>query len=229
MHTVQTVLENNNLGDTKEQFYQLFGEGEAAFHSCFSDNPYLDKSFQALDGPGKVYPMDSDQNCASGVPCHGYRNGLEGKGGGLEETYGLSGKKHDEKRRHVVQNRGEDSSIPTSKSLYKKGYDSILLGDYIGAEKAFCAFYIHHKEDPLSFDALFWWAEALLRQERYHEAAQIYLTLWYTDKKIFYDSEILLKLAISIAALGKNKDDCTFFAAKEDRSQTLADAFCQHL
>ncbi|BBL53869.1 hypothetical protein MF1_11270 [Bartonella quintana] len=46
----------------------------------------------------------------------------------------------------------------------KKAYNSLLSGNYVEDEKAFCAFRRRYEKGPLSDDALFWLAEALLGQ-----------------------------------------------------------------
>ncbi|MCZ2158747.1 hypothetical protein NPX99_05610 [Bartonella sp. 220] len=130
-----------------------------------------------------------------------------------------------EQGEHFDPHQGEDSSLLSAKELYKKGYNLLLSAHYVDAEKAFCTFQQHYKKNPLRDDALFWLAEALLGQKRYHEAAQVYLNAWYTDKKELYSSEILLKLAISMVALEQNKEVCTL-AAKQAK-ETLESVFCK--
>nr|WP_245256377.1 hypothetical protein [Bartonella washoeensis] len=157
-------------------------------------------------------------------------------------------KKHEESNHAGLQRSEEDSllspktsSLPSKtplfspKALYKKGYDFILSGNYVKAEKAFCAFQSRYQKDALSDDALFWLAEALLGQKRYHEAAQVYLNVWYLDTKKLYTSEILLKLAISMVAFGHNEEACTLFAKRPKSSKTpklsktLECVFCKSL
>ncbi|MET3589839.1 tetratricopeptide (TPR) repeat protein, partial [Bartonella silvatica] len=130
---------------------------------------------------------------------------------------------------HLVSQQDEDDSLLSSKALYKEGYNFIRSAHYVEAEKAFCAFQQRYKKDPLSDDALFWLAEALLGQKRYHEAAQVYLTAWYKDTKKLYTSEILLKLAGSMVALEQNKQACAPVAKNLKKQQTLQSIFCQSL
>ncbi|WP_413154436.1 tetratricopeptide repeat protein [Bartonella sp. cb54] len=123
----------------------------------------------------------------------------------------------------------KELSLLSPQVLYKKGYDFILSANYVEAEKAFCVFQDRYRKDPLAGDALFWLAESLLGQKRYYEAAQTYLTVWYTDKKKLYGSEILLKLAVSMAALGQNKEACALFDNISNHYKTLDCIFCKRL
>ncbi|WP_332060194.1 tetratricopeptide repeat protein [Bartonella sp. CB74] len=123
----------------------------------------------------------------------------------------------------------KELSLLSPQVLYKKGYDFILSANYVEAEKAFCVFQDRYRKDPLGGDALFWLAESLLGQKRYYEAAQTYLTVWYTDKKKLYGSEILLKLAVSMAALGQNKEACALFDNISNHYKTLDCIFCKRL
>ncbi|WP_455476285.1 tetratricopeptide repeat protein [Bartonella sp. B17] len=229
MHIIQTVLENNDLEDIKKQFTRLFGQRDFAFYVCPFNKSYWDKSFQVVKNAGTSSSKDNNQSHIASVEHHDHERGVKEKSDHLGQVHNLLEKVHDEKSNYVEHNRNEGLSVLSSKELYKKGYDFILSANYLQAEKVFCAFQNRYKEDPLSIDALFWLAEALLRQGRYYEAAQTYLTLWYTDKRNFYDSEILLKLAISMAALEKNKENCALFEHKQNNSQTLEGIFCRHL
>ncbi|EJF87797.1 hypothetical protein MCY_00098, partial [Bartonella rattimassiliensis 15908] len=135
--------------------------------------------------------------------------------------------KRDIEQKHSEANQSADDTLSSSKVLYKEGYDFIRSANYVEAEKNFCTFQSRYKKDSLSDDALFWLAESLLGQKRYHEAAQVYLTAWYADKKKLYTSEILLKLARSMVALEVNKEECALFAKKSGHHQVLESVFCK--
>ncbi|KEC56589.1 hypothetical protein [Bartonella koehlerae] len=72
-------------------------------------------------------------------------------------------KKRFEERNCVNLHHGGNTFLLSSQALYKKGYDFMLFGNYVDAEKVFCAFQQRYKKDPLSNDVLFWLAEVLLR------------------------------------------------------------------
>ncbi|WP_406604080.1 tol-pal system protein [Bartonella gliris] len=262
LHKIRTVLEHNDLESVKKQFHRLFDKESSVVYSCPADYATLDENFKiAKEGMGQGYlireghnsladgenpgSMESynqespfeemdDRSQKNGERLQVAHNLLKEKEGRLQEI-------HEESNPAELQ-RSEDDSLLSSKTplfspktLYKKGYDFILSGNYVKAEKAFCAFQNRYQKDPLSNDALFWLAEALLGQKRYHEAAQVYLNVWYLDKKKLYTSEILLKLAISMVALGHNEEACVLFAKRPKSSKTpklsktLECVFCKPL
>ncbi|WP_143242212.1 tetratricopeptide repeat protein [Bartonella doshiae] len=221
LHRIQTVLEHNSLENTKQQFHRFFDKKDSAVYSCPSYHPPLNKQLQTIKDIKQNHTTTNDQNNIA----HGKSDGHEND---PKEAHNRLEKIHEENT-HTELHQAEDLSLLTAKTLYKKGYDFILSANYVEAEKAFCVFQDRYREDPLSGDALFWLAEALLGQKRYHDAAQVYLAVWYTDKKTLYGSEILLKLAISMAALGQNKEACALFSNIPKRYKSLECAFCKRL
>src|SRR5690606_13482819 len=61
------------------------------------------------------------------------------------------------------------------KELYQNSYQFILSGDYKTAERGFRDFIDRFPESTEIADANFWLGEAVLGQERYRDAAQIFL------------------------------------------------------
>ncbi|WP_429137007.1 hypothetical protein, partial [Bartonella heixiaziensis] len=262
LHKIRTVLEHNDLESVQKQFHRLFDKESSVVYSCPSDYATLDENFKsAKEEVEQEYLTGDGYNSVADGENHESResHNLESRFGEIndrpqetsehlktvhnapKEAEGRLEKTHEESN-HAKLQHSEDVSLLSAKTplfspktLYKKGYDFILSGNYVEAEKAFCAFQNRYQMDPLSDDALFWLAESLLGQKRYHEAAQVYLNVWYLDKKKHYTSEILLKLAISMVALGYNEEACTVFAKKSTSSKTpklsktLECVFCKPL
>ncbi|EJF74373.1 hypothetical protein MEC_01298, partial [Bartonella alsatica IBS 382] len=246
LHNIRVVLEHNNLKNIQKQFHRLFDKKDSSVYSCVFENASLDEKPAVKKEVVEHSRKDGESDVAN-VENHDHksrlqeiRDHLKKTGEYLKTMYKDAEKTEDRLQKadnllekthkesdHVKPYQDNDFPLLSSKELYKKGYDFILSANYIDAEKAFCAFQQRYKKDPLSDDALFWLAEALLGQKRYHEAAQVYLAAWYADKERLYTSEILLKLARSMVALEQNKEACTFFAKKSKHSKTLESVFCK--
>ncbi len=213
LHKVRMVLEHNNLQNVKKQFHRLFDKKDSSVYSCSSEKAALDEKSQTVK-------EEMVQELSAG----GQTKVADVKDHNAEETGDHFKKAHDVNAHSEAH---QSDTLASSKALYKEGYDFIRSANYVNAEKSFCAFQNRYNKDPLSDDALFWLAESLLGQKRYHEAAQVYLTAWYADKKKLYTSEILLKLARSMVALEVNKEDCTLFAKNKKHHQMLESVFCK--
>ncbi|WP_246787127.1 tetratricopeptide repeat protein [Bartonella taylorii] len=250
LHDIRTVLEHNDVKNVQKQFHQLFDKKDSSVYSCAFESASLGENLQTVkEGRVQEQSTKDDQSSVANVENHDHKSRLQEMDDRLQKTAehfkeGHKDAKETEDRlkevhKHLEKVReesvrdepyqGQDFSLLAPKALYKKGYNFIASANYVDAEKAFCAFQHHYKKDPLSDDALFWLAEALLGQKRYHEAAQVYLNAWYTDKKMLYTSEILLKLAMSMVSLDQNKETCALFAKRPKRHKTLASVFCKPL
>ncbi|GAA5095579.1 hypothetical protein [Bartonella acomydis] len=218
LHNIRTVLEHNNLKTVQKQFHQLFDKKDSSVYSCAFENVREGENLPAVkDQIGELQAINEKNDTK--VESHDHEDHLQNAQNLLEKAHEISD--------GVKLQQGQDSSQFSAKTLYKKGYDSLLAANYGEAEKAFCAFQQRYKTDPLGEDALFWLAESLLGQKRYHEAAQVYLNVWYADKKKAYTSEILLKLARSMVALEQNKETCALFAKKAKHPKSLEAVFCK--
>ncbi|ENN90273.1 Tol-Pal system protein YbgF [Bartonella bovis] len=249
LRAIQGLLERGKRGEKEERLFRqylldLFNQDGSFHYYCPLNNPYLEEIVQVVKGQG-ASREEAIQGTKRGKERSGKGEQRE-KGGkssavdvmgdehksGIKAEYGKHARRGDEKRERngtAKQMNGDEDQRLLPKGLYKKGYDFILSANYAEAEKVFCAFQKLYKRDPLVGDAVFWLAESLLGQERYHEAAQVYLYVWYTYKDTLYGSEILLKLAMSVAALGQNKAACDVFADIPKHYQTLECVFCKRL
>lgn len=213
LHKIRFVLEHNNLKNVNKQFHRLFGKKDSSVYSCSVESAALDAKSQTVKEKMVQEHRTDDQTKVADVKDHA-----------VKETGEILKKAHD-----VTAQADQSDTLSSSKALYKEGYDFIRSANYVEAERSFCAFQNRYKKDPLSDDALFWLAESLLGQKRYYEAAQVYLSAWYADKKKLYTSEILLKLARSMIALEKNEKDCALFAKNKKHHQMLESVFCNSL
>ncbi|WP_375706348.1 tol-pal system protein, partial [Bartonella sp. CL2QHWL] len=216
LHKIRMVLEHNSLKNVNKQFHELFDTEASSVYSCSFEKSAVDEKSQTVKEEIEQDHSTGDQTKVAAVEAkvesHDHENSQP-----FNKAHEVS----------APIEAHQSDNLSSSKALYKEGYDFIRSANYVDAEKSFCAFQNRYKKDSLSDDALFWLAESLLGQKRYHEAAQVYLTAWYADKKKLYTSEILLKLARSMVALEPNKDDCAHFVKKSKRQQTLASVFCK--
>ncbi|EJF91288.1 hypothetical protein ME3_00354, partial [Bartonella melophagi K-2C] len=253
LRAIQGVLERDKRGEREEHLFRqhlldLFNQEGSFRYYCPSNNPYLKEAAQVIKGQGGSQDESQEEAVSTGKynkeqgrkKKHSRKRGKSGVVDGMDDErkngikaghgeYVQRGEQEREKDGVAKQVDGDEDQRLLPKKLYKKGYHFILSANYAEAEKAFCAFQKRYKQDPLVGDAVFWLAESLLGQERYHEAAQVYLYVWYTYKNTLYGSEILLKLAMSVSALGQNKAACDVFADIPKHYQTLECVFCKRL
>ncbi|WP_245411749.1 tol-pal system protein YbgF [Phyllobacterium leguminum] len=107
------------------------------------------------------------------------------------------------------------ASLPETdnpQDLYQLAYQSILAGDYRAAETAFREHVKRYPADPSTADARFWLGESLYGQERYPEAATVFIDTQrdYPDSK--RGAENLLKLGMTLAKMKDQEVACATFA-----------------
>jgi tol-pal system protein YbgF len=91
---------------------------------------------------------------------------------------------------------------------YKAAYDSVLSGDYPAAEQGFQAFISANPGSKRISDANFWLGEAQYSQAKYGDAAKTFLNGYKTYGSSPKAPEMLLKLAMSLAALDSKDTAC---------------------
>ena len=116
------------------------------------------------------------------------------------------------------QTAGQDgtmvAALPSTsdpEELYSNAYEFILSGDYETAEAGFREHVERFPGDARSADAHYWLGEAILSQQRPAEAAEVFLAASrdYPDSRKAPD--MLLKLGMSLAALGQRDIACATF------------------
>jgi tol-pal system protein YbgF len=96
-------------------------------------------------------------------------------------------------------------------SLYEKGYGALSQKDYAGAEDAFRQLIGTYPKDPLAGNAQYWIGESFYRRGQYKAAADAFLKGYKKYKSGDKAPETLLKLGMSLAALGQKDAACSTF------------------
>ena len=94
---------------------------------------------------------------------------------------------------------------------YDLAYGYILTGDYDLAEQEFRAWLASFGSDPLAVDAQFWLGESQFYQRRYRDAANAFLAVYTGHAEHAKAPDALLKLGMSLAALGETSAACATF------------------
>ncbi|MBA3449555.1 MAG: tol-pal system protein YbgF [Pseudaminobacter sp.] len=114
---------------------------------------------------------------------------------------------------------GQDNSVVAAlpatddpEELYRNSYQFILSGDYGTAEAGFRDHIARFPSDAKIADSHFWLGEALLGQQKYRDAAEVFLAAnkAYPDSKKAPD--MLLKLGVSLAGLDQRDVACATFS-----------------
>lgn len=92
--------------------------------------------------------------------------------------------------------------------LYQSAYEQVLSGDYAAAESGFADFIASHPDSKKIADANFWLGEAQYSQGKFSESAKTFLNAYKTYGKSEKAPEMLLKLAMSLAALDSKDTAC---------------------
>ena len=96
-------------------------------------------------------------------------------------------------------------------SLNEKGHGALTQNDYAGAEVAFRQLIESYPKDPLAADAQYWIGESFYRRGQYKAAADAFLKGYKKYKSGDKAPETLLKLGMSLAALGEKDAACSTF------------------
>ncbi len=96
--------------------------------------------------------------------------------------------------------------------LYRNSYQFILSGDYGTAEAGFREHIDRFPKDANAADAHYWLGESLLGQQKYRDAAEVFLAASKTYPKARKAPDMLLKLGVSLAGLKQRDVACATFA-----------------
>ena len=91
---------------------------------------------------------------------------------------------------------------------YQSAYEHVLAGNYAAAEAGFADFIATNPESKKIADANFWLGEAQYSQGKFNESAKTFLNAYKTYGKSDKAPEMLLKLAMSLAALDSKDTAC---------------------
>jgi tol-pal system protein YbgF len=100
----------------------------------------------------------------------------------------------------------------SSRGEYDLAYGFVLTGDYGLAEESFRNWLASFPNDPQAADAQFWLGESLFQQGEYREAATHFLAVYNAGGESTKGPDALLKLGMSLAALGEQSTACGTFA-----------------
>jgi tol-pal system protein YbgF len=129
------------------------------------------------------------------------------KGGVLDIPEGLAGPGHEMDGEIVAALPPTDDPD----ELYRNSYEFILSGDYGTAEAGFRDHIERYPADPNAADARYWLGEALLGQDRYRDAAEVFLDASRSFPDARKAPEMMLKLGISLAALNQRDVACATY------------------
>ncbi|WP_265517692.1 tol-pal system protein YbgF [Nitratireductor luteus] len=127
---------------------------------------------------------------------------------------------------------GQTAALPDSddpNELYRNAYEFVLSGDYVTAESGFRRYIERFPGGENAADANFWLGESLLGQERYREAAEVFLQANREFPSSAKAPEMLLKLGISLAALDQQDVACATYDEIGQRYPQVSDALRQRV
>jgi len=96
--------------------------------------------------------------------------------------------------------------------LYRNSYQFILSGDYGTAEQGFRDHITRFPKDAKTADAHYWLGESLLGQQKYRDAAEIFLAASKDYPKAKKAPDMLLKLGVSLVGLKQHDVACATFS-----------------
>jgi tol-pal system protein YbgF len=96
--------------------------------------------------------------------------------------------------------------------LYHDAFKKLQDGDYAGAERGFKAFLQSHPKHTLAGNAQYWLGETYYARRDYQNAMGAFAEGFKTYKTSPKGPDNLLKLGITLAALGRKSDACAVFA-----------------
>ncbi|RWA68178.1 tol-pal system protein YbgF [Mesorhizobium sp.] len=107
------------------------------------------------------------------------------------------------------------ASLPSTNDpdeLYRNSYQFILSGDYPTAEQGFRDHISRFPKDAKAPDAHYWLGESLLGQQKYRDAAEVFLAASKDYPKAKKAPDMLLKLGVSLVGLKQNDVACATFS-----------------
>lgn len=114
------------------------------------------------------------------------------------------------------------AQFKTSKEQYEHAF-KLLHSDYAAAEQAFRAFLETWPDDPLAGNAQYWLGESHYVRNEFDKAAVVFLKGYQKYGKSPKAPDSLLKLGLSLAALGQQKEACAAFGRLSSEYPDAAD------
>ncbi|HLI13586.1 MAG TPA: tol-pal system protein YbgF [Alphaproteobacteria bacterium] len=110
-----------------------------------------------------------------------------------------------------VAGAGQVLPVGTPQQQYDYARALLVQQDYANAEKAFSAFVTSHPDDALAGPAQYWLGETYYVRGNYEQAAKTFAEGYQRYPKSSKAPDSLLKLAMSLVQLKRNKDACVLF------------------
>ncbi|RFC63172.1 tol-pal system protein YbgF [Fulvimarina endophytica] len=104
-----------------------------------------------------------------------------------------------------------------AQAVYSAAYDELLAGDYASAEQSFRQYVQTYPNSPDASDAQYWLGESLYQQQKYADAAEVFLNAQKDDPEATKAPEMMLKLGMSLAALGNAETACITYREVSSR------------
>jgi tol-pal system protein YbgF len=104
-----------------------------------------------------------------------------------------------------------------AQALYDRGYGDFLQRDYPAAEKSFAKLVSAYPNDPLAGSAQYWVGESYYVRKEYKKAADSFLTGYRKYSGSEKAPDTLLRLGMSLAALGQKDAACSTFQELKDK------------
>lgn len=123
------------------------------------------------------------------------------------------------------------AALPSSdaEGLYANSYQFVLSGDYTTAEAGFRDYAEKFPDGEKISDAKFWLGESLLGQERYAEAAEVFLEAGKAHPKAAKAPDMMLKLGISLTAMKQGDMACATYGAIEKKYPSVSEAMRERI
>lgn len=114
----------------------------------------------------------------------------------------------------VLDNFGQANrtSLADPKELYERALGDLQAGNYAAAELDFAALLTAHPAHDLAGNAQYWLGETHYVRRQYKRAAQAFLSGYTTYATSAKAPDSLLKLGMTLTALGEKKTGCDAFA-----------------
>lgn len=119
------------------------------------------------------------------------------------------------------------ASLPETddpETLYRNSYEFILSGDYKTAESGFREHIKRFPQGEHAADANFWLGESLLGQDRYRDAAEVFIRANREYPNAKKAPDMLLKLGISLAAMNQRDVACATYSEIGERYPDISAA-----
>jgi tol-pal system protein YbgF len=104
-----------------------------------------------------------------------------------------------------------------AQALYDQGYGDFLQSNYAAAEKSFSKLVETYPKDPLAGSAQYWVGETYYVRKQYKKAADTFLAGYRKYSGSDKAPDTLLRLGMSLAALGQNEAACSTFKELKDK------------